>query len=135
AGAAGDVLPGHFAVHGLDDVAALAHAAERILQPPFQPPLAGAEFLGQAQPPQLLQPARAQALLQGVAVGRGDETRLVHVADEAAVDAGQALLFDLAAQPVLDFEIRPRPEIQADDLGGALAHAGGDVVAGDDEVL
>src|SRR5690606_5466460 len=41
----------------------------------------------------------------------------------------------LAAQPALDLEIRPWPEIQADELGGALAHAGGDVVAGDDEVL
>ena len=128
-------MPGRFAVHGLDDVAALAHAAERILQPHFQPPLAGAKFLGQAEPLQLLQPAHAQALLEGVAVSRGDETSIVHVTDEAAIDAGQALLLDLAAQPVLDLEIRARPEIQADDLRGALAHAGGYVIAGDDEVL
>lgn len=39
------------------------------------------------------------------------------------------------AQPVLDLAIRARAKIEADDFGGALAHAGGDIVAGDDQIV
>ena len=134
-GRAGQTLFRHLAVHGLDDVAALAHPAQRVLDIIGEAPLAGTNFLGQTEPPQFLQATGAQRLLEGVAVGGPDNAIFAHVPEQLTIETGQALLFDFAAQPVLDLEIRTRPEIQADDLGGPLAHAGGDIVPGDDQVL
>ncbi len=77
----GNVLARHFPVHGLDDVAALAQASQRVLQTLLQSLLTGPQFLGQAQPLQLLQAARTQALPEGVAAGCGDKARFIRIAD------------------------------------------------------
>jgi len=129
---AGDVSVPHFAVQGLDDIAALAHAPQRILQPLFQSPPTGAKFFGEAKACQFLQSTHPQCLLESVAVDSGNDTVLVHFAHEAAVDAGQALLLNFMAQPVLDLAVCARPKIETDQFRSALAHAGGDIVASDD---
>src|SRR3546814_4717055 len=54
--------------------------------------------------------------------------------EQPAVDSGQPFLLDLGAQPRLDRAVVARSEIEIDQLGAALAHAGGQIGAGDDEV-
>ena len=96
----------------------------------------GATFLGQAEATQLLQPARPERLSEGVAIrSRPDASGLVGFTQEAAVDTGEAVLLDLGPQPRLDLQIGSRPEVQADDLCRALAHALAQILARDDQVL
>jgi hypothetical protein len=58
----------------------------------------------------------------------------VHVAQQAPVDAGQPLLPDLATKSVLDLEVGSGSKVKRDELGGALAHAVGQILAYDDQV-
>ncbi len=88
------------AMQCLDDVAALAHAAEHRLEVVGELPATGRDLLGEAEATQLLQPARPKRLSEGVAIRSGpDASRLLGLAQEAAVDAGEAFLLDLGPQP------------------------------------
>src|SRR3546814_13028253 len=57
-----DPLLHHLAVQGLDDVAALAYAAQHLLEIINKPPPPGRDLPRQPEPAQLLQPGGAQRL-------------------------------------------------------------------------
>jgi hypothetical protein len=126
---------GHLAMHGLDDVAALAHPAQRVLHPLGEPPPSRRDFLGKAKMLQLLQAAGAQTLLEGVLVAGPDEAVPVHIAQHAAVEGGEAFLLHLPLKPILDLQIGTGTEIEGDEFRRAFAQALRDVVPGDDQIL
>src|SRR3546814_13430041 len=64
-----------------------------------------------------------------------DDPVSIGLAQQAPVVAGEALVLRLFAQLVLDLDVGARPEVEGDDLRRALAHALGDVLARDDEVM
>ena len=61
-------------MHGLDDVAALAHAAEHRLDIVGELPFTGAGLLGKTETSELLQPTRAERLAEGIAGYRARST-------------------------------------------------------------
>ncbi|CCG42832.1 hypothetical protein PHAMO_470083 [Magnetospirillum molischianum DSM 120] len=124
----------HLAAHHFEDVAALAHPAQGGLEVIGQPPLPRRDLLDQTEPLQLLQTTGAQALPERVVDTRLHQAVRTGVAQQLAVETGQALLLDLPPQPVLDLALGARPEVEADDLGGAFPQTGGDIVPGDDQV-
>jgi hypothetical protein len=73
-------------------------------------------------------------MVERIAIARSDMAVAVHVAQQASVDAGQPLLPDLATKSVLDLEVGSGSKVKRDQLGGALAHAVGQILAGDDQV-
>jgi hypothetical protein len=94
---------------------------------------AGDDLVGESEVLQLLQAALPQRLVERIALARSDMAVAVHVAQQPP-DAGQPLLPDLVTKPVLDLEVGPSSEVKRDQLGGALAHVGGQILAGDDQV-
>ena len=65
-----EALSRKLALHGADDVAALAEAPQLAFDVCRKPPLAAAERLGEAESAKLLQPAGAKRMLEWIAVGR-----------------------------------------------------------------
>ena len=102
-------------------------------------PGAGLRLVGQAQALQALQAAdQQQALaLQPGFVEAFDlhPAILAGLALQCAVEACPPLLFNLALQGLLDLQLGARPQPFRRQLGGPVAEAVGDVVAGDDEVF
>ncbi|MET4897917.1 hypothetical protein RN629_12285 [Sphingomonadaceae bacterium jetA1] len=120
---------GERTLHGADYVAALAHASQRAVHAVRQPPAPRFDLGGKAKPPQLLQPACAERLIEGVAVGGFDRPVRIHVAGQAPVDAGQPFLLDLMAEPVLDLNVGARPQVERHQLGRPLADSAGQILA------
>ena len=129
-----DAALGIGALQGADDVAALAHPAQRILDALGEAPTSLGQAFRQPQPGQRCQAAHLQALLERLARRCGHDAVGIHRADQPAVDAGQPFLVDLGAQPRLDVAVATRPKIQVDEFGGALADAAGQIVGRDNEI-
>src|SRR5216683_6789170 len=126
-------------VHGLDDIAALAHLAQGGLQLFAQLPAARRGLAGKPHSFQLAKPRQPQRAV-GDAARIGRRVPEVHETlagrgDQRAIDAGEAILIDLGRElaPLLDFG--DRTEFERHQLACALANAMGDVVAIDDQIL
>src|SRR3546814_5252025 len=70
-----EIAGGQFALHGADDVAALAKRAQRPLQIVGELPATTADILGEAHAGELLQPPGPERLLKRVAIRRCDQDR------------------------------------------------------------
>ena len=112
---------GQFALHGANDVAPLADAAQGVGKVRLKPPGSSADPRGQAHTPQLLQAADTKRLVERIIVARADKPHVVHVADQPSIDRGQSFLIGVGAQPFLNLQIGARPEIEVHDVPGALA--------------
>src|SRR3546814_7675315 len=83
-----DVCSSDLAVQGLDDVAALAYAAQHLLEIINKPPPPGRDLLRQPEPAQLLQPGGAQRLAEPVIAPAGpDDPVSIGLAQQAPVVA------------------------------------------------
>lgn len=132
-------LAAHGPLHRSDDVATLAQGAQGLLRVCMNGPGAGLHFVGQAQPLQALQTTDQQ---QTLALQRWlvepfnlHPAILTGLALQRPVEARPPLLFHLAPQGLLDLQFGARPQPFGRQLGGPVAEAVGDVVAGDDEVF
>jgi hypothetical protein len=135
------VLPtfGEGSVHGLDDVAAFTQIAERAFRLEPQHPFAGAAFRGQTEFPKVLQAADHQPPdLRVLWPGRGgaqiDETKIVGLIAQLAVETRPASRCHLPFERMLDFVLRLRAELQRDQVLGAGPQPAADVIARDDEI-
>src|SRR3546814_13244564 len=89
---------GKGALHGPDDVAALTHAAKRIVHAFGKLPAPRFDLVGKAKVPEFLQSARAQGLQERTAIRHGHDAVVVPGAQTAPVGAGQSLLLALMCQ-------------------------------------
>ena len=83
-------------MQGAHDIAFLAHPAQGVFEIEVKPPHAASLLGREAHAPERLQSPGAQALFEAVAMRRPDEAVGIDRIDEALVDAGKALLLDLA---------------------------------------
>src|SRR6266852_8323244 len=126
-------------VHGLDDIAALAHLAQRGLQLFAQLPAAWRGLAGKPHSLQLAksrQPQRAvgDAVRIGRRVPEVHET-LAGLGDQRPIDAGEAILINLGRELALPLDRGNRTEFERHQLACPLANAMGDVIAVDDQIL
>src|SRR6267378_488003 len=128
-----------YLVHGLDDIAALAHLAQGGLQFFAQLPAARRGLAGKPHSLQLAKPRQPQRAVGDAArIGwRVPEVRetLTGLSDQRPVDAGEAVLINLGRElvPLLDFG--DRTEFECHQLARPLANTMGNVVAVDDQIL
>src|SRR3546814_9081301 len=104
-----EIAGGQFALHGADDVAALAKRAQRPLQIVGELPATTADILGEAHAGELLQPPGPERLLKRVAIRRCDQAIGIHRPDQTPVDRRHPLLANVVAQLRLDFLVGARP--------------------------
>ena len=91
-------VPGsQLALHRADDVAALADPAQGVGKIGLEPPRVATNMRGKAHPSELLQPADAQRLLEGIMVAGADELRRADVTDQPPVDHRQPFVVHVAA--------------------------------------
>ena len=138
----GEAVVGQRAVHGLDDVAALAQFAQGRLGLRGDGPAANLHL---GRQPHALQPAGAgdqqrpvpPRRLQHVLVGAqiGECVARLLFGDQHTVQAGEALGVHLALKLAAHLLLGLPAQLQRDDLAGPFADAVGDVVAGDVEYL
>mgnify|MGYP007116871266 FL=1 len=124
-----------FALHRTDDVAALTHAPERLLQSVSKLVASSAYVAGQFHLCKLAQPSHLNRLLERVAIGRGDDAIIIHAPQQAAIDRGQSFLPNIMAQPLFDFMGGARSEIERHQLSRTLAQTMGYILSGNDKVL
>lgn len=74
-------------------------------------------------------------MVEHVAAPDRDSAPDVHLAQQPAVEGGQPLGADLAAQPFADLEVAPRAQVQRDLLGDPLAKPARDIVPGDNKIF
>jgi hypothetical protein len=127
-------------VHSLDDIATLAHLAQRRLGPRGDRPAADLHL---GRQPHALQPAGAGDQqrpvaargLHHVAVGPqvGERVARLLLRDQHPVEAGEALGVHLALELAADLLLGLPTQLQCHDLAGPFADAVGNVVAGDVE--
>ncbi len=128
----------HCPLHRADDVATLAHRAQRLFRLGMDRPHAGLRLTRQSHALQALQAAHQQQALalQPGFVEALDMHQAVHgLALQAAIQPGPPRLIDFALHGALDLQLGARPQPFGGDFGGALAHAARDVVLRDDEVF
>ncbi|VTZ25775.1 hypothetical protein MPC1_2590002 [Methylocella tundrae] len=127
-------------MHGLDDVAALAHLAQGRLGLRGDGPAADLHLGRQSHALQLagagdqqrpVLPGGLQHVPVGPQVGELVARRLF--GNQQPVEAGEAFGVHLALQLAADLLLGLPPQFQGDDLAGPLADAVGDVVASDVE--
>lgn len=94
-----------FALHEADDVAALAHTPECILDPVCKPVATATNVLGEIHRLQFAQSSCCDRLLEGIVVGRRHAPIDVHTAQQPAVDRSQPFLVDIMAERRLDLMI------------------------------
>jgi hypothetical protein len=111
----------HLALHRPDDIATLSHAPQRILQIVCQPVAGAVHRLGQTQSRQLGQTPCPQRLIEGITPCRVDLTLGIGGLKQRAVDRGQPLRLHLCPQNGFDLTLSARPQIEIDQLDGALA--------------
>ena len=138
-GAAFDAAFSQAAVDALDDVAALAERAQRLLGILRYDPLAGTDLIGEAECLQLAQPTDLQRVefvwLPIGMWGEVGDAGAIAIAGNLAIEIGPAFRLDLTPQVAADLVIGARSQLLGDEVLRAGAHAFLDVVAGDDEVL
>ncbi|KNC55874.1 hypothetical protein AMSG_11326 [Thecamonas trahens ATCC 50062] len=110
------------AIHPVDD------------QTLLKSPLTGDYLLGQSKTPELLQASCPQALTKGIFICCTDNPILADLTQQVTVNAGQAILIDFTPQPVFNFQIGARSEIEADNLCRPFPHAACHVVAGNNQI-
>src|SRR5712691_10680547 len=126
-------------VHGLDDIAALAHRAQGGLQLFAQLPTARRGLAGKPHSLQLAKPRQPQRAVGDAArIGRRVpevNKTIAGLGDQRPIDAGEAIPIDLGRElaPLLDFG--DRTEFERHQFACPLANAMGDVVAIDDQIL
>src|SRR5467141_656481 len=128
-----------YLVHGLDDIAALAHLAQGGLQlfaqlPAARRGLAGKPHSLQLAKPRQPQPAVGDAAWIGRRVPEIHET-LAGLGDQRPVDASEAILIDLGRELALLLDRGDRTEFERHQLARPFANAMGDVIAIDDQIL
>src|SRR3546814_9934909 len=107
-----DVCSSDLAVQGLDDVAALAYAAQHLLEIINKPPPPGRDLLRQPEPAPLLQPGGAQRLAAPViAPSCPDDPVRIGLAQPSPVVAGSALVLRLFSQLFLALDFCARPAV------------------------
>ena len=127
-------------MHRLDDVAAGAKVAQRLLHAGPERPDRGAVAFGKAEPLQRLRPADHQPTefrIGTVRAGRAqvqDAATLIGSGAQGTIETGPALGTDLGLERSADLLLGPRPEFQFDERLGATAEAARDVVARDHQV-
>src|SRR3989344_9575024 len=126
---------GQLALHGADDVAALADLAQCVRKVGLKPPGAVADMRGESHAPEFLQATDAKRLLEGIAIARADQPRGIHVADQPSVDRGQPLGTRIAAKPLFDFKVGARPQVEVDDLDRPLPAPVRGILARDQQIL
>lgn len=126
---------GQLALHGPDDVAALAHTTEGVLNTVDEPPLAATEMFRQPHGAEFAQPSRVDRLLERIIARSGDHSFVIHAPEQAPVNRCQSLLFDVVAEPRLDLPVCPRTQVDGRKLGRALTKTVRNILASDDEVL
>src|SRR3546814_3607921 len=114
------------ALHGADDVAALAHAAQRVGKLGREAPVRGSNLRREPESLERLQTAHADRLVERAARCRAGEDIFLGIADPRTVDAGQPVLPDLGAPALPDRAVGSRAEIEVDAFAGPLAQAVGD---------
>ena len=132
-------LARHGAVHGLDDIAALAQRAQLALKIAAESPARRAVRVRQPEPFERCGPADQQCAIRTRVTGwvrpQVDEAAIVLKALQTAVETGPALGADLAAQGLCDFPFGAATEFGCDPFLRAAAHPFADIVAVDDQVL
>jgi hypothetical protein len=136
----GEAVIGQRPVHGLDNVAALAHLAQGPLGLRRDGPAADFHLGGQ---PHALQLAGAGDQQRPVLPGRlqhfpvgpqvSELIACLLLSDQQPVAAGKAFGVHLALKLAAEFLLGLSSQLQGDDLAGPFADAVGDVVAGDIE--
>jgi hypothetical protein len=84
-------------VQGLDDVATLADAGQRLLEPWIQTPAAGPRLLGQPQPLEVAQASGQQRLARRIADGRRHNAIVIGHRPQLAVRRHQPFGLDVGA--------------------------------------
>src|SRR5712675_1041923 len=125
-------------VHGLDDIAALAHLAQGGLQFSAQLPAARRGLAGKPHSLQLAKPRQPQRAV-GDAARIGRRVPEVHetlagLGDQRSIDPGEAILVDLGRELALLLDRGDRTEFERHKLACPLANAVGDVIAVDDDM-
>src|SRR5216684_2481881 len=126
-------------VHGLDDIAALAHLAQGGLQFFAQLPAARRGLAGKPHSLQLAKPRQPQRAV-GDAARIGRRVPEVHetlagLGDQRPIDPGEAVLIDLGRELALLLDRGDRTAFERHQLACPLANAMGDVIAVDDQIL
>ena len=124
------------ALHHPVGVGALAELPQLGLQAGVERPHARPALLGEPEPLQCLEPAGLHGLARGIPLARaaGDEDAVLGPGEQRTVEAGEALLLDLARQLLQALQLALRTELQRHQGLGAGAHTVPDVVARNDEV-
>ena len=132
-----DALILHGAVHGLDDVAALAHAAQISLGMVRQSPASLAQGFGEGHSLQFRKTHAfdlpAPPIHGTVRSGQIDDT-LACAPEQGPVDFGETLLSDHAGHARAAVGFRNGSEFKLDKRLRAFAQAARNVIAGDDEI-
>src|SRR5204862_219061 len=125
----------HRALHRADDIALLTHPAQDRFEIAVERPTAGSLLTRKAKLRQCAQPPGAQRLLGWIAMHGAHESIFIDRAEQAAVDASEAMLVDLIAAGRVDLGIGTWAKVEVDQFGGALAQPMAEIIAGNDEIL
>ena len=134
-----DALPGHRAVHGLDDVPADAEIAKRRFGFGRNDPLGRTGGRGQPHALQTLQAADHQATdlgvaLAGTAEAQIDDAVVVRLAADGRIEPRPAIRIDLALEDRAHLVLAPGSELDRNQLLGTGADVATDIVAADHEI-